>query len=273
MMKQSNFKSYGIAEISQNNSLLDLIIESLEIKGYFILEDFLSHELTQILQQEVVRIYQLQCQEISEENLKRIKEQNLVRAPLIYSEILANLVVNEFVMAVMKKTLGSYFSLHLQNAIINTPSESHHQSSWHRDLPYQNFVSSVPLAMNAFYCITPFNAQTGATIVLPYSHHLGKLPSMEYIKVNSVQIEAKAGAVIFFNSMLFHCAGFNSSDNIRIGINHVYTTPIIKQQIDLPTALEGKYADDPIKSSVLGYPFVVTSSVSEYRNKRLERIK
>jgi hypothetical protein len=47
--------------------------------------------------------------------------------------------------------------LHLQNGIINMPNEEHHQSSWHRDLPYQNWTSSEPLACNVFYCLDNFN--------------------------------------------------------------------------------------------------------------------
>jgi ectoine hydroxylase-related dioxygenase (phytanoyl-CoA dioxygenase family) len=72
--------------------------------------------------------------------------------------------------------------------------------------------------------------------------------------------------------MVFHRAGRNTSDLVRIGINNVFVKPILAQQIDLPKFLNGRYADDPELSLLLGYRFEAPTSVDNYRAKRLERI-
>jgi len=114
----------------------------------------------------------------------------------------------------------------------------------------------------------------GATYILPFSHQFMAAPSNEYMESNSIQVNAPAGSVIIFNSMLFHKAGYNRSTNvIRRGINHVYVKPIINQQIDLPYFLDGKYADDSFLSMLFGYQTKLSKSISEYRKLRFDKIK
>jgi ectoine hydroxylase-related dioxygenase (phytanoyl-CoA dioxygenase family) len=205
--------------------------------------------------------------------LKKINEQNLVRCPLLYDEFFIDIATNHRVMEIVKKVLGDYFILHLQNGIINKPNEEHHQSSWHRDLPYQNFVISKPLALGALFCIDDFTNESGSTFVLPHSHRVELIPSSQYIEKNSKQIIAKAGSVILFDSMLFHKAGYNSANYIRRAINNVFVVPIIKQQINLPIALNGKYSDDDFLSKLLGYQSNSPSSDIEWRNNRIKNAK
>ena len=40
---------------------------------------------------------------------------------------------------------------------------AHHQSAFHRDLPYQHFTSSRPIAINALFCADEFTNENGAT--------------------------------------------------------------------------------------------------------------
>ena len=142
----------------------------------------------------------------------------------------------------------------------------------HRDLPYQNWTSSEPLACNLYYCLDEFNSQTGATFLLPFSHQYDKAPSVQFMEKHAIQVSAPAGSVILFNSMLFHKAGYNKSGNIiRRGINHVYVKPIISQQINMPDFLKGKYADDDFLAMLFGYKTTLSQSVNDYRKQRLDK--
>jgi hypothetical protein len=51
----------------------------------------------------------------------------------------------------------------------------------------------------------------------------------------------------------------------------VFSTPIIAQQISLPSALEGRYSDDPALSQLLGYDSAPAASVLDWRSRRLRR--
>ena len=169
--------------------------------------------------------------------------------------------------------IGSYCLLHLQNAIVNQPGRAHHQSAWHRDLPYLDRTSSAPLAVSALFCIDEFTEETGATWCVPGSHVVADPPSDAFLATHSIAIEANAGDVIMFDSMLVHRAGANRSTKVRRGVNHVYSVGIIRQQIDLPRALDGRYVDDPQLAIFLGYTSNAPVSGEDYQRQRMQRLE
>jgi ectoine hydroxylase-related dioxygenase (phytanoyl-CoA dioxygenase family) len=264
-------KSYGVNQQTKLNDLVDSHIEELQINGFSILNDVLNAQELEDCRVKLDGIYEIQKENFGEENLKKISENNTVRCPLVYDEFFLNIATKASVLEVVEKIIGDYFILHLQNGIINKPKEEHHQSSWHRDLPYQNFVISKPLAIGALFCIDDFTNESGATFVLPHSHRVESIPSSQFVEKYSKQVLAKAGSVILFDSMLFHKAGYNSANFTRRAINNVYVVPILKQQIDLYSALNGKYADNPFLAKFLGYHSNTPSSDVEWRTNKLNR--
>ena len=193
----------------------------------------------------------------------------MCRIPLKYDDYFINIATNKTVLEIVEKILGSFYILNLQNAIINRPNEEHHQSSWHRDLPYQNWTISKPLSINALFCIDDFSVETGGTIVVPYTHKTEVLPSDKYIKRHAITATAKAGSVIVFDSMLFYKAGYNSSNIIRRAVNHQYQIPLLKQFYDFPKALKGKFSDDKFLAQLLGYTSQVPLDDVEWRKRRI----
>lgn len=264
-------KSYGINSRSNASSKEDILLEEFQILGYTVIENVLSPEELHVLRNELDRIYAIQEKESGKELLKSIHEEFLARALPAYSEIFTELACRKPLIDLVKKVLGDYFIVHLQNGIINMPNEEHHQSSWHRDLPYQNWVSSEPLGINVFYCLDDFNAQTGGTILLPFSHKIAYMPSDSYVAKHAIQVEAKAGSVLFFDSMLFHKAGYNSSQQIRRGVNTLYAKAILRQQIELPSIMPEETAADPFRSMLFGYDAQTPLSVDNFRKKRFAK--
>ena len=269
-----NIKSYGITKNVRIKDNFELHLEEFNFLGYTIIKNGLDKKDVEILSKDLDRIYKIQEAEFGKSKLKSINEENLVRFPLAYSEKFADLATHPKFLKYVEKILGNYFILHLQNGIINIPGTEHHQSSWHRDLPYQNWTSSEPLACNVFFCLDDFNENTGGTYVLPFSHQYTQTPSANFIENKSIQINAPAGSVIIFNSMLFHKAGFNySNDTIRRGINQLYAKAFIAQQMNLPALLHGKYANDPVKKMIFGYQTQLATSVKEFRAMRYRKNK
>lgn len=168
--------------------------------------------------------------------------------------------------------LGPWVILNLQNAIINRPNERHHQSQWHRDLPYQEWVISRPLAIGALFAIDQFSAETGGTIVVPASHRQEKLPSAQYLRRHTKQIVAQPGSVLLFDAMVFHRSGENTSERVRRGVNHLYTAPILKQQYDFPRALGESFTSDPGIRQLLGFTSSVPVDVLQWRRDRKSRV-
>lgn len=262
-------KSYGVLEREESvDSTLTPHLEELSRMGFTVLPSVLKESEVQEYCGRLDEVYARQVEESGEELLARTRELDLARCPLLYDEQFLNLATHPRIHALVRAVLGSRFLLHLQNGIINRPDRAHHQSSWHRDLPYQEWTSSKPLALGCLVCLLDFNEETGGTLVLPGSHLSERLPSEEYIKKNEQQACAEAGSVIVFDAMLYHRAGTNRSQSIRRGINHVFCTEILKQQIDLPRALAGRYSDDPNLAVLLGYASAPVESVAQYRQRR-----
>jgi ectoine hydroxylase-related dioxygenase (phytanoyl-CoA dioxygenase family) len=199
-----------------------------------------------------------------------INELDLARMPFIQDKSFINLFMDPLILELTEKVIGLKFHLHLQNGIINRPERIHHQTSWHRDLPYQDWVSSRPLGFNAFICLTDFKTTNGATFVLPYSHRLDYFPSDKFVKENEVQVTAERGSVIFFDSMIYHRAGINVSQEIRYGINNMFVVPILRQQLDI-ASIADTLSDQIEVRKVLGSDFKLENSVKSYRSKRQKK--
>jgi ectoine hydroxylase-related dioxygenase (phytanoyl-CoA dioxygenase family) len=266
-------KSYGVTQQTEVSDPISQALEELRIMGYTVLKQVITAPELEECRARLDAVYQVQEQALGREALIQIKELDLARCPLAYDDYFLGLATQERVLAHVSRVLGHYYILHLQNGIINRPNEAHHQSSWHRDLPYQNFVISKPLAVNALWCIDPYSPATGATQVLPFSHREEFVPSDHYLDAQAVSLVADAGDVVLFDSMLFHRAGYNSSSIIRRAINHVYTAPILKQQLDLPRMLGGRHAQDPFLAKFLGYESQTAESDVAWRERRLQKQK
>lgn len=264
-------KSYGITEKSSIASEADRHAEELLLKGYTIISDLFSSTELENWRQKIDTVYAQQEAEFGRENLAKIQETDMCRAPLLYDFDFIKVASQPRVIEVVARVLGDWFILNLQNAIINRPDKDHHQQSWHRDLPYQNWVISQPLAVNALFAIDDFTEETGGTFALPFTHKIELFPSQEYVENNQISVTMPAGSVVVFDSMMFHRAGDNKSNIIRRAINNLYTKPIFKQQYDFPRALGERDDLDGFTEKLLGYTSQVPVDDKQWRLNRANK--
>jgi hypothetical protein len=261
--------AYGILKSSQIKDEIDLKAEELRFYGYCILDSGFTDQELADLRNAIDKSYVTQSKEVEDiGGMEAKRDSDLVLAPIVYDPLFLKSATTSNLMKLSQRVLGENFVLLQQNAIINRPSNKHYQIQWHRDLNYQHFTSSQPLSISALYCVDDFNAETGGTVVLPGTHLIEEFPSDEFVLNKEVQVVAKAGSILVFNSMLFHRAGKNVSQIIRRGLNHVIGRPFLAQQIDLPRVLNGKYKEDPFLSKYLGYRWNPASSVKSWRSMR-----
>lgn len=265
--------AYGLKSQAVLENESDRHIENIERVGFTIVENVLNDQQIKHASNGLYSIYDQQLKEFSFNKLDSINETNLVRCPLLYNDYLLTIAAQEKILSIARLILGDFIILHLQNGIIVKPGILHHQHLWHRDLPYQEFVISKPLALSALFCLNDFYPENGGTAVLPASHKFSTMPSDDFINKWKFNITAKAGSVILFDAMLYHQAGNNTTQEHRLGINHVYSVPIIKQQINLPEALNGKYQTDESLSQLLGYTCNSPKSVQDFRETRFMKKK
>ena len=177
-MKES---SYGQFKQTLADDDVARHVEEIMVRGYTIIPDVLSTIELSVWRDRIDTVYARQEDEFGRSDLEAIQELDVCRAPLLYDFEFVKLATLSRIIEVVRSFLGDWFILNLQNAIINRPGTCHHQSSWHRDLPYQNYVISKPLAINALLAIDEFSPETGGTHVVPFTHKTEVLPSDFYI--------------------------------------------------------------------------------------------
>lgn len=202
------------------------------------------------------------------ERLRGIDEHNGIRQPMaVDAEAFRALALDPVILGLVGQLIEGQFILNQQNGVINPAGQGYNQGSWHRDLPYQHFLSSTPLAINALYCVDDFTTANGSTWVLPATHKTAAFPSEDYLAQHALQVTARAGQYIVLDCMLYHSGGFNGSAADRRAVNHVYTIPYFSQQIRIPGNIpeDGLSAED---RRILGFGVVQPQSVAEYLDSR-----
>lgn len=263
-------RSYGVREALNCDSDAAAAIENLQSLGYAVLDGgYTSDQIAAFREAFDIARQKSEREAGGQDVLQALDEHNTIRAPLYFNRDLLSLATNPGVLEVVGSLIGGYQVLSQQNGIINPPDGAeYNQGAWHRDLPYQHVVFSRPMAINALFCVDDFTEENGATLVLPASHKQEAFPSSHYIAANARKVLAPAGSYILLDCMCYHTGGSNRTGTPRRAVNHVYTSPVLRQQIDLPALLGEGFTQDPALRRLLGYEVRTPGSVREYLAER-----
>src|SRR3954471_13584870 len=185
MGSATDIPAFGVKEFHDATTAADKAVEDVTLIGFTIVGNVLTDSQLQSIRTKLDAIYERQTAEVGgEENLHQINDAFTVRCPLAYDDDFLDVATQPRVLSIVQKLLGDYFTLMLQNGILNFPAKGTQQNAgaWHRDLNYQHFTSSRPLSISALFCIEPFSSETGGTQVLPASHKTEKFPSPDYVR-------------------------------------------------------------------------------------------
>jgi len=164
---------YGIVERSADESDAARLAGRIRLVGYAVMPGGFSAAAVTDFGDRLDRVMARQVEEFGgPERMAAIGDTLTARCPLVYDDAFLALAAHPDLLALARELLGGYVVLMQQNGVINPPKQGHTQLSYHRDLPYQHFVSSRPLALSALFCIDPFRLETGATTVIPASHRI-----------------------------------------------------------------------------------------------------
>jgi len=167
------------------------------------------------------------------------QQPDIVRAPCLFDKAFLDIALHPLMREVIGRMILGRIVLNQQNLVRNPAAgRTYSQARFHRDLPYQHFVSSRPLAINVLLAIDEFTSENGGTMLLPGSHHVEYYPSQQFVENQALQVEAPAGTLIFLNAMTYHAGGINDSPNDRIALNHVFASPLLRKQVDFNQVID-----------------------------------
>jgi ectoine hydroxylase-related dioxygenase (phytanoyl-CoA dioxygenase family) len=269
-MTEQAILTHGVVDRAEGSDAAGLYVEELRIDGFTLVPSGLDDGELAALRAKLEDVYARQAAELGgEETLARCSELDVVRCPLVYDEAFVSVAANPNLLAIVERMLGPNFVLTQQNGLLTRPATENYQVRWHRDLSYQHWVSSEPLAINALLALDEFTLESGATFVLPASHHRAEFPSDDYVRRHERVLAAPPGTFLVLDCMLFHRAGRNVSGGPRRAVNHIIGRPFLGQQFDFAAMLGDRYADDPLLSRYLGYRWRPQPDVASWRTQRM----
>ncbi len=261
-----NYTKDKVSSKYKNNKLYQL-----KKSGFLILKNIFNSRDCDVAKSKIDIIYKKQIKEFGgEKNLKIIDDNNVVRALFCYDDYFKKFLFNSKIKSMLKECFEGRYIINLQNAPINRAYSAHFGSAWHRDLPFQTFVSSKPIAMNVLVCLDDFTKQNGATFVVPKSHKVEHLPNKVNLK-NTKQLIAKKGDVIFLDAMLYHRAGENLTSKDRNLIVNMFTLPFVKPQLNYSKMLKKKSYKNKKLFELIGSDLNIEESVYNWRMRRKKR--
>ncbi|OYD76192.1 UNVERIFIED_ORG: ectoine hydroxylase-related dioxygenase (phytanoyl-CoA dioxygenase family) [Burkholderia sp. CF145] len=265
----TEIKKHGITE----QETKDFHMESLDRVGFFVLKGAVSKAKVEEIRVKLYAAYEAQIAEVGgEENLKKIKDDGIARAlfaydPIFIKDVLCNSATEPYLAA----ALDTNYTLYSQVGVFSKPRNELYQVAWHREVQYQHFTVSRPLAVQTLFILNDFNEETGGTYFLPSSHLFEKFPSDEFVLRNQVQPVLEPGDIVVMNSMLYHRAGVNRSNADRLLITNTFTRPIMASQFDYTSMIDPATLTDN-ERQILGFRWNHSLPMRQWRLNRINSI-
>ncbi|GMB81074.1 hypothetical protein NN6n1_18570 [Shinella zoogloeoides] len=265
---------YGVKITMPAHDIYDVLAEEVRLLGYAALDAGFSDDELDTFSRYFEDARARYAEDASRRgyDLAFLKEVDAIRLLPVIQNHFWNIVFNEHLHQLLSRLLGDYYILNQVNGLINRGNNSaYHQAQYHRDLPYQHFTSSRPLAINALFALDDFTLENGATRVIPASHHREAFPPDELVRKAEEQVVVKRGMFIILDCMVYHAGGTNRTSVDRRAINHVFTLPIIRQQFHMPTVVGDPTGFSDKQKKILGYGLEELRSLDDWFAQRSER--
>jgi hypothetical protein len=196
--------------------------------------------------------------------MKAIDEHNKIRLPIAYEPIFLKRATNSNILEICRWLVPVYVVPSQQNGVINRP---------HVDR-YNQGVCGTPIFPISilFRRDRSHSTPSSASVRLQFRTALPKcyqrrILRKHFLPKTSLTLRPSQPSPRPDRSsfcMAYHSGGVNTTDRARRAVNHVYSIPLIRQQIDLPSALGEQFVTDSAQRRLLGYDARTPDSVVEY---------
>ena len=257
-------------------SWVEIVADALRRSGCAIVEDVIDGELLAAARDGLRRAADAVQREVGAERLERAGELGVVRLPMRYETVFYRLLELPAVLAVVDATVSTTAILHLQNGLalptLEAPPADCFQLRFHMD--FRRVLNGYLCSINTLLALDEFTAGNGGTVVVPGSQQQLQAPPDERLRAEAVTVECPAGAMLVFDSTLWHAAGSNTSGRERLAVNQQFTRSYFKQQIDYVRALgdDAILAQPARTQQLLGWYTRIVSSLDEYYRPAGERL-
>jgi ectoine hydroxylase-related dioxygenase (phytanoyl-CoA dioxygenase family) len=250
--------------------------QALRHAGCCVVENVVDRAELARLREAMYRAQERIVAEVGHARLERAGELGVLRLMMKFEPAVLRLLELPEMLAVVDAHVSPTAILHLQNGFIVPPlragDEQAFQLRFHQDFP--RVLNGYLMSINALVAIDAFDEANGATWVVPGTHQHSERPSEDYLHAAAVCAASPPGAMLVFDSTLWHRGGHNRSSSDRLAINHQFTRSYVKQQIDYVRALGDSQVEGfPARTQqLLGWYTRVVTSLDEYYRPGPQRL-
>jgi ectoine hydroxylase-related dioxygenase (phytanoyl-CoA dioxygenase family) len=253
---------------ASGKSRWESVREEIELLGYSVLRGYRSGSILERMRQACDEMYGEELASFGRPSLEAIGDIGVVRSPFLKSRLFWDLCCDSTLTELLKELLGWPYILHVQRLVISDTDFVHPAGVWHREPPYQTFVTSVPIAVSTILSLDPMTPDNGPLFVLKSSHKWASVPSTKFLTDHKVQLSLDAGDLLVFDSALFHRNSPNDSERRRSLVT-IYSSPMLKQQTDIAGQV-GNRSLEEVERVIFGVTTRPFESDDAYRGHKLK---
>jgi len=178
-----------------------------------------------------------------------------------YVELLAQFCALE---PVFKGYFEGNFILNSYGGVINERDSRSYVQNVHRDIRFGS--DSRRFMVNALVMLDDFTLENGATHILSHSQNIAQQPADKDFYAQAARATGERGAVLLFDSRMWHATGRNTTDAPRRALTLTFTSPFFKPQLDYARLFGYRNLDrcNAWMRQVLGFNARVPESLDEF---------
>lgn len=212
--------------ITPRTATVDDVLEGLRTDGYALVENLLTPEEVKATRDDLTRV--LDETPTGRNDFEGHKTRRIY-ALFAKTRHFDEPAIHPLLLGVLDRFLGQY-QLSAPTGIEIGPAEV--DQILHRDDSiYPLPVPHGEVVLNTMWPFDDFTAENGATRILPGSHRWdpGRRPTAED-EADVVQVEMRAGSVLFYTGSIWHGGGANRTDTPRLGVILEYVSSWLRPQ-------------------------------------------
>jgi len=228
----------------------------LQTRGYAAIEGFLTPDECAFYKQRLAAAV--------EADAARRTDHDHIHDLLARDVAFCRLLEDPRLQGLVEPLLGKAWVLYAFTTSSIPPAGTNYGHRIHVDSP--RLIPGYATNIGLIWALDPFNAENGATEVLPGSQHSTLVPPAELFERDRVRITCSAGALIVFQARLFHRAGRNQTQHWRHSLTMNVCRPFMKQRMDWVRLIPRAFSDalDPQARRLIGFDTRVPTSMEEY---------
>ncbi len=227
-------------KVKEEKQTIEDISRDINMNGFCVSEGVIPEDKVAEVRDDIVNVSKEEFERVAKEAEKTRAQGHIIGAQGVeqakgiinFTQVFAPYLTHEKFLGVAESIFGPFVKVIWTSVLINHPGTK--RFYWHADWPYnQTNASHIPapypdviMGLASIWMLTPFNEETGGTLVIPGSHRMNNNPSAEGIKgidrhapyKTEMQIKGNAGDVLLYDPRLWHAVAPNISNESRVAL-------------------------------------------------------